>query len=399
MSKFTATLLPYQEVGVSFIHDKKYCLIGDEPGLGKTIQALKACHDKGLKTLIICPAYLKRNWIAEVTKFCKFLEYEVVAYSSHSPFPTGFDAVIVDESSYIKSLKAQRTMKVHKYVHNNKPQYLILLNGSPIKNRVEELYSQIVLVYPAITKQYPSIWSFLNRFSNRTVKRYGSQEYVSYEGHRNIDELKSILQHCMIRRKADAVLDLPKINQKKVIVSYAEDKKLQQAWDDYIAGKGVKDATAKKDSAIRKAGFTGQYVLDLVSSGTYPVVVFSCHPDAVESIFDDLAAKHIRVRKVVGSTHMDQRSDIVNQLQAGDIEVVVASLTAFNTGWTGTKASNMVFNDVHWVPEDNTQAAKRIHRIGQDKPVFYHFVVGSKVDDHIIDANMGKKQLIQAVMN
>jgi SWI/SNF-related matrix-associated actin-dependent regulator 1 of chromatin subfamily A len=399
MSKFATTLLPYQEEGVSFIHDKKYCIIGDEPGLGKTVQALKACYDKGFKTLIICPAYLKRNWINEVTKFCKFLEYEVVAYSNSKPFPTGFDAVIVDESSYIKSLKAQRTMKVHKYAAINKPQYLILLNGSPIKNRVEELYSQVVLVYPAITKKYPSIWSFLNRFANRTVKRYGNQEYVSYEGHRNIDELKLILQHCMIRRKADTVLDLPKINQKKVVVSYAEDKKLQQAWNDYIAGKGVKDATAKKDSAIRKAGFTAQYVLDLISSGTYPVVVFSCHPDAVESIFDDLAAKHIRVRKVVGATPMDQRSDIVKDLQAGDIEVVVASLTAFNTGWTGTKASNMVFNDVHWVPEDNVQAAKRIHRIGQDKPVFYHFVVGSKVDDHIIDANMGKKQLINAVMN
>ena len=399
MSKFTTALLPYQEEGVSFIHDKKYCIIGDEPGLGKTVQALKACHDKGFKTLIVCPAYLKRNWISEITKFCKYLEYEVVAYSQGKPFPTGFDAVIIDESSYIKSLKAQRTAKIHKYIAVNKPTYTILLNGSPIKNRVEELYSQVVLVYPEILKKYPSIWSFLNRFSNRTVKRYGMQEYVKYEGHRNIDELKAILQHCMIRRKADSVLDLPKINQKKVVVSYAEDKKLQQAWDDYNAGKGHKDGTAKKDSAIKKAGFTAQYVLDLVSSGTYPVVVFSCHPDAVEVIFDDLAAKHIRVRKVVGSTSMDQRSDIVKELQDGNVEVLVASLTAFNTGWTGTRASNMVFNDVHWVPEDNLQAAKRIHRIGQELPVFYHFVVGSKVDEHIIDTNLSKKQLINAVMN
>jgi len=399
MSKFTATLLPYQEEGVSFIHNKKYCIVGDEPGLGKTVQALKACSDMGFRTLIICPAYLRMNWISEITKFCKYLDYEVVAYSQVKPFPTGFDAVIVDESSYIKSLKAQRTKKVHKYVSVNRPKYLILLNGSPIKNRVEELYSQIVLVYPKILKQYPNIWSFLNRFSNRVVRRYGNQEYIKYEGHRNIDELKAILSECMIRRKADSVLDLPKINQKKVVVNYGNDQKLQQEWDDYIAGRGSKDGKAKKDSAIRKAGFTANYVLDLINVGTYPVVVFSCHPDAVEIVFDELATKHIRVRKVTGSTAMDQRSDIVKDLQNGDLEVVVASLTAFNTGWTGTRSNNMVFNDVHWVPEDNVQAAKRIHRIGQDKPVFYHFIVGSKVDEHIIDTNMGKKRLIHAVMN
>lgn len=398
MSKFTTTLLPYQEEGVSFIHDKKHCIIGDEPGLGKTVQALKACYDRGFKTLIICPAYLRLNWISEIAKFCPYLEYQVVSYSTKI-LPTGFDALIVDESSYIKNIKAQRTLNVHRYAHKHTLQYIILLNGSPIKNRVEELYSQIILVYPKLINSYPSIWSFLNRFSNRTVKKYGSQEYIKYEGHRNIDELKAILQHCMIRRKADSVLDLPKINQKKVVVSYAEDKRLQQAWNEYLAGKGHKDGTAKKDSAIRKAGFTAQYVLDLISSGTYPVVVFSCHPDAVEDIFDELAEKHIRVRKVVGSTPMDQRSDIVKELQEGNLEVVVASLTAFNTGWTGTKASNMVFNDVHWVPEDNLQAAKRIHRIGQEMPVFYHFIVGSKVDEHIIDTNMGKKQLINAVMN
>lgn len=397
MAKFNATLLPYQEEGVSFIHDKKYAFIADEPGLGKTIQALKACYDKGFKTLIICPAYLRMNWINEIAKFCPYLEYQVVSYST-KVLPTGFDALIVDESSYIKNLKAQRTLNVHKYVHKNKLQYVILLNGSPIMNRVEELYSQVILVYPDVINPYPSIWSWLNRFSNRKVKRFGGQEYVSYEGVRNVDELKLILKKCMIRRKASSVLNLPPINQKKVVVKYGEDPKLQLEWEKFCQT-GATDGTAKKASAIAKASFTAQYALDLLSSGVFPIVIFSCHPDAVGIIKDDLVGKAIRARAIIGSTDMGKREEVLQDFIAGNVDVIIASMKAFNTGWTGTVANHMIFNDVDFVPEQNKQAALRIHRIGQEKPVFYHFIVGSKVDERIIDAVASKKEIINQVMN
>lgn len=397
MAKFNATLLPYQEEGVLAIHQHKHFIVADEPGLGKTIQALKACFDMGYRTLIICPAYLRMNWINEIAKFCPYLEYEVVSYSTKI-LPTGFDAVIVDESSYIKNLKAQRTLNVHKYAHKHKPKYLILLNGSPIMNRVEELYSQVTLVYPNIINLYPSVWSWLNRFSNRKVLKYGSQEYVKYEGVRNVDELKAILKRCMIRRKANSVLSLPPINQTKVVVKYGQDSKLQAEWDKFCQT-GVTDGTAKKTSAITKAGFTAQYALDLISSGAHPIVIFSCHPDAVEIIKDDLINKGIRARGIVGNTAMDKREEILQEFIAGNVEVIVASMKAFNTGWTGTVANHMIFNDVDYVPEQNKQAALRIHRIGQEKPVFYHFIVGSKVDERIIDAVASKKEIIQQVMN
>jgi len=398
MVKFNASLLPYQEVGVNFIHKSKRCLIGDEPGLGKTIQALKACFDMGFKTLIICPAYLRTNWINEIAKFCPSLSYVVCSYSQTKPYPSDVNAVILDESSYIKSTKSQRTMRVHRHLRLVRPKYVILLNGSPIKNRVEDLYSQLALISPDIVDQYPSIWAWLNKFSNRTIKRYGLQEYIKYEGHKNTSELKELLSKYMIRRKADSVLELPPVNQRKVIVSYGNDDKLQKEWDVYVKGH-ARDSKAKKESAIRKSLYTGQFVYDLVVSDTFPIVVYSCHPEAVDKIAEYLSSKKLRVRKITGLTKMDSRSEIVKELQDGDIEVVVASLLAFNTGWTGTKSNTMVFNDISWVPEDNVQAAKRIHRIGQDRPVFYHFIVGSKVDETILDANLQKKSIIQAVLN
>jgi len=399
MVKFNASLLPYQEEGVNFIHKSKRCLIGDEPGLGKTIQALKACFDKGYRTLIICPAYLRTNWIDEIGRFCPSLDYVVCSYSQNTPFPTGFDALILDESAYIKGYKSQRTLKVHKYVSLYAPKYVILLNGSPIKNRVEDLYSQLTLISYDILDDYPSIWTWLNKFSNRKVKKYGSQQYIVYEGHKNTPELKALLSKYMIRRKADTVLDLPPINQRKVIVSYREESALKEEWEEYVGTGNAKTSTAKKESAIKKSLYTGRFVYDLVASNNFPIVVYSCHPEAVEKIANYLQGRGLRVREITGSTKMALRSEIVKELQNGDIEVVVASLLAFNTGWTGTKSNTMVFNDISWVPEDNLQAAKRIHRIGQDRPVFYHFIVGSKVDESILDANLQKKSIIQAVLN
>ena len=78
-------------------------------------------------------------------------------------------------------------------------------------------------------------------------------------------------------------------------------------------------------------------------------------------------------------------------------KVIVATIGAFSVGVNLTKANHLVFNDISWVPADNEQALKRIHRIGQERACTIHYVVGGHVDKFILDKVRSKMKIINSV--
>lgn len=389
-------LKEYQKEGISYCMDHHYCIIGDAMGLGKTLQAIEVIKRTGHRALIVCPAFLKYNWKREIEKFSDLTavvfkqntkyddEYDVaiLSYSALNRAEELFrrvDVIVFDEIHYLKNPDAKRTQYAHHLVRTYKPERLIGLSGTAIKNRVPEFYSLFLLMSynprgtsgVSIHGKY-DYWNFCRTFSHMKQFKIKGRTVTKFEGHRNVELLREIKEDKYIRRKASDVLDLPPITRKDIILDDEYiDQELLDAWND-----GKTFPSKKVNSARIKTKHTAKYVKDLLDQGEGPVIIFTDHVKSAQ----DLGLHFNSVRVVTGEVGVDTRDKIVQDFQAGKFEVLVATFGSLSTGYTITKASNMVMNDLPWIPGVIAQTEKRIHRIGQDKHCTIHRIFWGRID-------------------
>jgi len=403
-------LYEFQKQGVEFIAQAKACIIGDEMGLGKTIQAIAFADKAKAKTLVVSPAHLVDNWKLEIEKFLKNTKarFEFVPYSSlhkkSAKFFKEFDLVVGDEIQYVKSLTAKRTKVFHAMLDHYVPEYLVALSGTPIKNRVVEFYSPLLALakHPSktnglrLTDHFETERDFNDFFSHGREFFVNGITITRYRGVKNTGRLKELLAGKYIRRLADNILELPPIVDKRVKFPLTELKKLDEKLQaDFLYGSSHL-STTKALSAKAKAAFTAKYALDVIEE-TGSVVVFTDHVEACEIIFTEILKKH-SCRVIQGSTPVQNRQPFVEEFQAGKVSALVCTIGAAGVGFTMTRSSNVVFNDLSWVPGDNWQALKRVHRIGQQNKCVVHYIIGSEVDEQIVETIQSKERDLRKVL-
>jgi len=240
-SEFSLLLppLPHQREGIEFLMKTPYAILGDEMGLGKTYQALAVTAGKA--ALIICPAFLIRNWKEEIEKYvtASDRQYTIVSYEGFTKMwfkqehiPYVFN-LIIDEAHYIKTPSAKRAKSIAEYVSHTTPNRAILLTGTPIKNRVQEIFTLLSLC-KALPPKLDNYWWFCHHFTNVTTMNIHGRKITQFEGHKNLEELKTLLNKCYLRRRAIDVLDLPdliRINHK--VDKEHHDPELERCYDDY----------------------------------------------------------------------------------------------------------------------------------------------------------------------
>lgn len=406
-------LMPHQSEFVARFLERKVLGCFDQMGLGKTLEILAAiCEvcNEGDKALVVCPPFLANNWNTEVARFTEMwtgLNIDIVPYTmlgKRIDSFKGYKIVAADEAHYLKNIDAQRTQKFHTYLIENTPEYFIYATGTPVMNRIPEIYSMLLMfsyfdhVNPKIDRLYNSYYKFCMRFCNVSEKRFGGRSVMQFSGMKNIEELKEYIKPWTIRRTADQVLDLPELQNQTVIANYKDDPELNQAWQAFTGEDVAKDIVAKKNSAIAKAHFTAEYVNMALEEGNGPVVVFSDHRDPVSVIERELSAKW-RVASIMGGDSMTTRTAIVDKFQRGQLDVLVATVGSASVGITLTKSNLVVFNDIPWVPASLDQARKRIHRISQDRDCRCVYIAGSKIDDQIIQSIKSKMKVINTVID
>lgn len=400
-------LFPYQVEGLDFALKHHYSICADQMGLGKTLQAIALAEYTKSKTLIICPAYLRRNWEAELNKFVKRdikvriilsesealnnedFDYAIMGYSqlkyAYKLF-SKVDLVLSDEIHYLKNPKAQRTNMFHQLLEGARPKRFMGLTGSPIKNRVPEFYSLLCLCNYNIHKTSGhvvnmSYYKFQEIFCFVSLQHIGGGRKVKkFHGLKNKDLLKKFLHNKFIRRLAANVLDLKEGIYLEHIVTVKEDKVLQDAFEN--KDKEVY-ARAKMLSAVNKAKFTAQYAVGIKEQVDTPIVIFSEHPDAVANIRSHLEYQKYRVGSFDGGVNADKRFAIVENFQNGYLDFIIMTIGAGSTGFNLHAAKDLIFNDESPVPENNAQARKRIDRIGQTGVPRFHNVYASKTDRSI----------------
>jgi len=436
--KETTKLLKHQDDDSNFGNKVRYLLNASDMGTGKSLSSIASIvkdHKHYDQTLIICPAFLKDNWANEFDKFVEgaivtvvnspkdiqtalLSDVIIVNYARieiSAPLFQAATRIIFDEAHYLKNIEAKRTFLTHKFVQIYRPSMLILLTGTPVKNRVPEFYSLLKLLSLApektngknINDKYKTELQFSRHFSNESIiqfkvfnARYKKKVLVKksvFEGIKNEDELKTYFAGKYVRRLTKDVITLPEMKEIIVRVNYkSKDTKLAEEFAKFKIGSDPKGAlaTLKKDSAIAKAKFTSDYAKNLFEGQDEQVVIFSDHIDSTKQI-----AERLKVPFIIGSTPMDKRTKIIKRFTDGDIPYLVATIGAASTGLNLVNACQLVFNDMSYIPSDNAQAKKRIHRIGQERECLITIIAGSFIDERIIKSLQAKQEAIDKLID
>lgn len=400
----------FQKLGADFHFKTKYSINRCTMGLGKTLQSLMLVEKVGGRTLVLCPAFLKQNWENEILTHLgsdHLKNFVILPYSTLSSKSCGmqaiytgnFKTIIADECHFLKTEESNRTKKFFSIMEKVKPEYFVGLSGTPIKNRLSELYPLLKAVAlnpnPPKTidtlKYFPTKEKFCDYFCYRKVFKVSRwTEHVSWTGLKpeTVKVLRQLLENKVYSVNAEEVIDLPPLRHKKVHteVPIHMTGDLQLEYENYVLG--GKSSVAKKASAILKAKFTCEYVDSLLEQTEDMIVVFTDHVSSCEII-----ANHFKVTPIHGGTPVEDRMKIASNA----VKVIVATIGSFSVGVNLTKANNLVFNDVSWIPADNFQAMKRIHRIGQTKSCLIHYVLAGHVDEFILDMIKTKMEVINSI--
>jgi superfamily II DNA or RNA helicase/intein/homing endonuclease len=434
-------LRPYQKVAVEYFDKNERVLIGDQMGTGKTISAIASVqHKKAYPCLVVCPASLKGNWKNEWETWVKRRKVRIIEGWNHSNFrgsvlicnysiitkhvdrlrEKGFKSIICDESHYLKNGKAKRTKAVKKIAR--KVPNRILLSGTAVINRPEEIISQLKIL-GRFKENFGNWHSFVTRYCDAKKGRFGWDT----SGASNLDELhEKLVRSCYIRRnKEDVLKDLPpkqfssfqfELSNKKEyekaekdIAKFLKDKALEdpklkkrlkkmnkvnaKRKKDRIAARIIQKTLAAehliKINELRKLTSEGKideaisWIENFLSTGE-KLIVFAHFKDTISKIVERFDCP-----KITGDVKSSRRTEIVEEFQNGEHQLLALNTQAGGVGITLTAASNVAFVEIPWTWAEVSQASDRCVYEGQKlmtkkegyKPI-EDVIIGDKVYTH-----------------
>jgi len=424
-----AGLYPFQVKGVNFLSLGAKRLLGDEMGVGKTVQTLVALP-KEAKAVAIVPACVKYNWRDECKKWRPDLTPVVLSGkdSFRPPAPgelliINFDILpayltpkakdqpavvpdtvrealkgailIVDEAHKVKNYKSLRSKRVRTL--SGLVGKTWGLTGTPLLNRPGDLYG--VLDSLGMTKEVFGSWYTFCKLYNAEKDRWGGMSWGSPSV-----EVPERLRRVMLRRTRQEVLpDLPTKTISTMVVNEIPASlrrkldSLEDAWGGFL-GLGDELPPFEEFSGIRaelaesRIPAVLEYVEDCEEQDI-PLVVASAHRAPIDTL-----ATRPGWGVITGDTSPEKRQEVVRRFQAGELKGVGLTIQAGGVGITLTRAWRMLFVDLDWTPANNAQCEDRICRIGQEsqKVEIVRMVSDHVLDQHVLKLIASKIAMIEA---
>ena len=425
------TLYPFQRRGVAWLSQRERALLADQPGLGKTLQALMATP-RGGSAVVVCPASVKGVWRSEAARWRPDLEvtvlkgrrsfrwpkpdelmvtnYEILPAPIHTPQgglavdpklgnpPMGL-ALIADEAHALRVARTQRTRKFRALSRATLRAggRVWLLTGTPMLAKPLELYN--VLMAASLEGEAFGTWSNFCRLFH--VSRGRWNELVFTDPHPDVPRLLSRV--CLRRLRADVLPELPEKTEREIVVNNIDARTrslCREAWDALQeAGVDLSQAastvdlsnwgTVTKRIASARLALASAKIPALVEiaesyeSAGEPLVVFSAQRAPI-----DVLAKREGWATITGDVAPGARTKIAAAFRDGEYRGLAVTIAAGGVGLTFSggkaKAAHAVFNDLDYTPALNSQAADRLHRIGQTRGV----LITRLVADHPLDAHV-----------
>ncbi|NGP45430.1 DEAD/DEAH box helicase [Bacillaceae bacterium SIJ1] len=446
--EFQGKLRPYQKEGVDWLVQLKSWGLGgclaDDMGLGKTVQisAFLAYIAKQSTTkapfLLVVPTSLLSHWVSELDKFVPFLsiythhgqhrlkdEHATTEILSHQVIITTYGVVVqdyhwlkdiqweivcVDEAQHIKNAQTRQSRAVKALQSQQK----VALTGTPVENRLREMWALMDLVNPGYLGSRV-------QFHERFVLPYEKNDDLE-----RLQTLKALISPFLLRRtKAELPeLSLPGKHENTVMCKLSPiQATLYQQWADYAL------QTVRQESGIRRRGVILAMITKLKQICDHPGLVqpsykrldegLSLKMDEARKLLADIYAagqstiiftqfksmgellqqmllehwqKHVPF--LSGSVPAHQRAKMIQSFQKGECPAMILSLRAGGTGLNLTRASHVIHYDRWWNPAVESQATDRAHRIGQTNDVHVHrLLVQGTLEERINEVIERKKRL------
>jgi SNF2 family DNA or RNA helicase len=427
-------------------------LLADEPGLGKTAQALLAAEAaNAYPLLVVVPNVVKTNWAREAGRWTPhrpstviqgdgetidgfadivIVNYEVLDRHVGWLGDFGFRGMVVDEAHFIKNKSSQRSQHVLQLSERIRSRttrpLLMALTGTPLINDIDD---------------FLAIWGFLGWIDD--TKPLGELMAALEEtGLTPADPgFYAAARRCVIdlgivrRRKVDVAADIParRIADLPVELDGAAGRSIRAAEQDLarrmvaryetalasrssddvaggldddllrrVARAELKDATTATGDNVfsmmrrigqAKAGLAADYAAQLARSAG-KVVFFAKHVDVMDAAEETFTRQGVRFSSIRGDqTPASRQTNIDAFVNDPDVAIAVCSLTAAGVGLNLQVASNIVLAELSWTHAEQTQAIDRSHRIGQTEPVTAWRIIAAQTIDariaELIDSKAG----------
>ena len=441
-----AKLYPYQKEGICFAAEAGKCLIADDMGLGKTIQALATSEllkkELGIgSVIIICPTSLKYQWKNEIEKFTESSvlvieglidkreeQYEQDAFYKIVSYHTAVrdigymnavhpDLIILDEAQRIKNYKT----KISQGIKKLRSSYKIILTGTPLENKLEELYSIVQFIDPF---KLGPFHRFLNE--HRILGENGK-----VVGYQNLNEVGKVLSDIMIRRKKqDVLLQLPERMDKLLTVPMTT--RQQELHDEFkqsvtmIINKWKRLGFLKENDRQRlmillnmmRMVCDSTYIIDqetrndtkidevmnildeFFSEGDEKVVIFSQWERMTRLIAKELESRRIWFEYLHGGVPSAKREVLFQNFNNEKDCKVFLSTDAGGVGLNLQSASLLINLDIPWNPAVLEQRIGRIYRLGQKRNIsIINMVSVNSIEHNMLKVIGFKKSMAEGVLD
>ena len=464
---FAGVLRGYQKIGFRWLRTLDFFgfggILADDMGLGKTVQVISVIYDEARKikcggagkcdseenaegeadasekpaepavSLIVCPASLIYNWECEFMKFAPSLRVLLITGSAaereeklrtaadHDVVITSYDLLkrdlslyegihfrfqVIDEAQYIKNPSTQSARAVKAVQARTR----YALTGTPVENRLSELWSIFDFLMPGFLYSYQR---FKERFESPIV-REGDEDAVGM--------LRRMTGPFILRRlKHDVLTELPE-KLETVVYSQMEGEQKELYAARALQLKETLEGCENKiqilaaltrlrqiccDPRLIYDNYSGgsaklETCMELLNSGVeagYRILLFSQFTSMLELIRRRLDEAGIASLLLVGETSKEERQQRVSAFQRGEAPVFLISLKAGGTGLNLTKADMVIHYDPWWNVAAQNQATDRAHRIGQEKTVtVIQLITRGTIEENILKLQQAKASLADQVV-
>ena len=441
------TLHPYQADGVRFAFVGGRTINADEMGLGKTVQAIataellrRECRIESV--IIICPTSLKYQWLAEIRKFTdstvsvvegnvlkrkeqlsdpayfyKICSFHALSNSIKGGFIPTADMVIYDELQRLKNRETQMGKQLRK-LHS---QYVMALSGTPLENKLDELYSVTQLVDQYVLGPY-------YKFTTDTTL---CDDTGKLRGYTNLHAIADRLKDTLIRRKKSQVrLQMPARTDTNLYVPMTKEQ--QVLHDDYKFSVGklinkwhrhkflsesdrkrlllflsmmrmVCDSTFILDQKNRhdtKIDEIMAIVSNMLSESDGKVVIFSQWERMLRILSHELENADVNFCFLHGGVPSAKRKKLIDDFRDNPDYRVFLSTDAGATGLNLQSASLLINIDLPWNPAVLEQRIARIYRLGQENPVqIINMVARNTIEERMLSTLKFKSDLAAGILD
>ena len=382
---------PYQQIGIDFLSAKKRAILGDAPGLGKTLQAAIAVHPP---VLVVAPTYLTTQWadfisqqfpldsvaLANGTQLSRLralsacAKWTIVNTEMLRTYdmPRHTTSVIFDEAHHLRGRTAQQA-KAAVEVARFKEQ-VFLLTATPIIRECDDLYMLLRIINPYKFKSY---WGFVQQFCK--IDRTPWADKVV--GCVNPEALSNLLSQYMIQRSYKEVgMQLPAMIEQLVRIKFKPDRlsEYQNVKNEYRYLNITLDSAIQVLQVLRHLTICREKIdttVSLIQDINVPTVIYTWYKESAR-----ILAMELKADLVTGDMTPNERVKV-----ARNSKLVVATIASMSEGVDLSHMRAVVFFEEDWTPGVMYQALSRVRRHSQNPEtvLVYYITMHGSVDESI----------------